>query len=135
MEALFSYNNTGLSPSPLDTTTTMVTPPSSTANVDWGGSKKLRRIRKRTGGHKGSNLNLNTNVPAFGAPFTREQIEMRERSVVVAAPPAPAPRPRPQNGNTNGTYISPSNTANSAAGSSKKSRRKKRRTRRTRSKK
>ena len=127
MSALLAYSNTGRSVSPLDSNN-MSTSPISNSIVTQGGS---RRHKKRTGGYKDSDLNLNTNIPAFGAPLTREQIEM------LRAAPAPMPMPMPttfQYGNTNDTRTAPSNTSNAAAGGEKKSRRKRktRKTRRTR---
>ena len=132
LEALLGYSRTGFSPSPLDSPNNV----NSNIGIPRTGGFKLRRIIKRTGGYKDPNTNLNTNVPALGAPLTREQVGMRQTTQTVAAP-APT---RLQNGNTNSTRSVPSNIANAAAGISKKTRRRKRtkrrkRTRRTRSKK
>lgn len=127
-ELLRAYSPNGFVPSPRDSGTP--------SPIGTSGGSKLRRIRKRTGGYKNTNSNLNTNVPVLGAPLTREQLGMRQTTQTVAAP-APT---RLQNGNTNSRRSVPSNIANSAAGISKKTRRRKRtkrrkRTRRTRSKK
>lgn len=131
MDLLGLYSPTGAVPSPLDRRSP------STISTTTGGSK-FRRIRKRSGGYKAPNLNLNTNAPALGAPLTQQQIEMRQAAVTVQAP-LPA-QTGFQPSNTNGRHTAPSNIANAAAGISKKSKKSRRtkkskKTRKTRAKK
>jgi hypothetical protein len=133
MDLLGLYSPTGAVPSPLDRRSPF--PISTTTGSTTTGGSKFRRIRKRSGGYKDPNTNLNTNVPALGAPLTREQLEILRGAVAVQAP-LPTPTGF-QPSNANGTRSVPSNNTIQAAGVYKKTRRTRRRkrTRRTRSKK